>query len=190
MSQIHRMNNIDSKKYLAKQIYKVSLLKGNFRLRSGVTSNFYFDKYLFSSDPEILKNICMLMSDLIPSDTEIIAGLEMGAIPIATILSQVCGKPTVFVRKKPKAYGTCKLAEGAGIYGKKLVIIEDVVTSGGQVVLSVKELRGRGAVIDTVLCVIDRRESGESGNLAEHDLNLISLFKKSDLESAGSITPS
>ena len=125
-------------------------------LRSGQKSNEYFDKYLFESDPKLLVAIINEMKSLIPQNTEVIAGLEMGGIPIVTALSIETGIASVFVRKKAKEYGTCKIAEGVTINGKNTCIIEDVVTTGGQIISSVNELRNRGAKIDTVLCVILR----------------------------------
>ena len=101
------------KRELAKEIYNVSHLTGNFKLRSGSVSNEYFDKYLFESKTELLKSITEHLLKLIPHDTDILAGLEMGGIPIATSLSLKTDIPVVFVRKKDKDYGTCKLAEGA-----------------------------------------------------------------------------
>jgi orotate phosphoribosyltransferase len=122
------------------------------------------------------------MVPLIPRETEILAGLEMGGIPIVTMLSQVSNIPAVFVRKRAKEYGTCKLAEGAEIAGRRLLIIEDVVTSGGQIRLSAADLRGRKAVIEDVLCVIDR-EAGGAEKLAADGLALHALFRMSELKS-------
>ena len=144
------------KKELAKRIYEKSHLAGDFLLRSGQRSNEYFDKYLFESDPQLLMAIVKEMKLLVPQNTEIIAGLEMGGIPLVTALSIETGMASAFVRKKAKEYGTCKIAEGAEISGKNICVIEDVVTTGGQIILSVRELRNRGAKIDTVLCVIQR----------------------------------
>ena len=86
--------------------------------------------------------------------------------------------------KKPKKYGTCKLAEGGGVNGQKLVIIEDVVTSGGAILDAVAALRELGAEVDTVLCVIDREGTGKE-NLAKVGLTLLPLFTKTELEEAG-----
>ncbi|MBN2240910.1 MAG: orotate phosphoribosyltransferase [Dehalococcoidales bacterium] len=169
------------RKELAAKIYSVSHLTGEFILRSGQVSNEYFDKYLFESDPEILEEIAAQMTALIPESTEVLAGLEMGAIPVATMLSAKTGLPAVFVRKKAKEYGTCKLAEGADINGKKLCIIEDVVTTGGQIILSTKDLRGFGAVIEDVLCVIERGDRSY-GILAEEGLTLHPLFTMDELK--------
>ncbi len=123
----------------------------------------------------MLAQIAGLMKDLIPENIDILAGLEMGGIPVATALSIVSNIPCAFVRKKAKEYGTCKLAEGADVFGKKVCVVEDVVTTGGQIIESVKELRNRGALIDTVLCVIQRDDSATK-ILAKEDLRLLPAF--------------
>ncbi|MCB0270968.1 MAG: orotate phosphoribosyltransferase, partial [Calditrichaeota bacterium] len=125
-----------TKTELAKAIYDTCHITGEFLLRSGAISNEYFDKYLFEAQPEILKAVAEHLLPLIPKDTDLLAGLEMGGIPVVTMLSQLSGIPALFVRKEAKTYGTCKLAEGGDIAGKKLLIVEDVVTSGGQILLS------------------------------------------------------
>ena len=117
---------------LATAIYKTSHITGEFLLRSGTIANEYFDKYLFESDPVLLKEIARAMQSLIPNDIDALAGLELGGVPIVTMLSQVTSLPAFFIRKKAKKYGTSKLAEGGEVEGKKLLIVEDVVTSGGQ----------------------------------------------------------
>ena len=124
-----KMNRIE----LAKKIFQASHLTGTFTLRSGQISNEYFDKYLFESEPGLLAEIASHMSGLIPEETEILAGLEMGGIPIATVMSQVTGIPALFVRKKAKEYATCRLAEGGVVAGRRLVITEDVVTTAGRI---------------------------------------------------------
>lgn len=166
---------------LGERISAVSQLSGSFRLRSGTIADTYFDKYLFESDPELLQAIAQLMVPLIPADTEILAGLELGGIPVVTALSIATGLPSVFVRKEPKEYGTAKLAEGPDIGGRRLLIVEDVVTTGGQIVLSAADLRERDALITTAICVIDR-QAGGTENLAEADLELRSAFTRSDIE--------
>lgn len=166
---------------LAREIYNVSHLTGTFELRSGVISNEYFDKYRFESSPALLFEIANHIAKLIDSDYDILAGLEMGGIPLATAISSVTGKPCVFVRKKAKEYGTKKLAEGPDIRGKKLLIVEDVITSGGQVIISSNDLRALGAEITNAVCVIDR-ESGGSQKLAEAGIKLTSLFTMSEIK--------
>ncbi len=169
-----------TKQDLAKKIFEIAHLTGEFKLRSGQISNEYFDKYRFEAQPDLLRQIAKQMAPLIPAGTEILAGLEMGGIPIATALSLETGLPCVFVRKSAKDYGTCKFAEGLEISGKKVCIIEDVVTTGGQVVLSTADLRSIGAQINHVLCVIHRGPVFPEPKLSEIGLTLSPLFLKSD----------
>lgn len=165
---------------LAEKIYKKSHLTGDFLLRSGQRSHEYFDKYRFESDPVLLGEIAKKMAPLIPPDTEVLAALEMGGIPVGTALSLATGLPCVFVRKSAKDYGTCQLAEGAEIKNKKVCIIEDVITSGGQVLLSAADLRALGAQIENVLCVIDRGGEKAHVKLSESQLKMRSLFVRAD----------
>ena len=168
---------------LAARIYGVSHLRGEFRLRSGATSETYFDKYRFESDPVLLREIAEAMAGLLPADVEALAGLELGGVPLATMISQVTGLPALFVRKEAKTYGTCQLAEGGEIGGRQLVIIEDVVTSGGQVVDSCERLRDLGATVDVACCVIDR-DAGGTANLADRSIEMRALFSSEDLRGA------
>ncbi len=166
---------------LARKIYNVSYIKSNFKLRSGQISNEYFDKYLFESDPAMLAEIASHMLTLIPEGTQILAGLEMGGIPVTTALSLKTGIPAIFVRKKAKEYGTCKLAEGIDIADKRVCVIEDVVTTGGQIIMSVNDLRQLGADIKSVLCVIERDIKGGE-NLKKEGLKLLPLFTMEELK--------
>jgi orotate phosphoribosyltransferase len=174
---------------LAREIFNCAHLKGEFRLRSGQISNEYFDKYQFESDPRLLKKIAESMKDLIPTGTDYLGALEMGGIPIATALSMTAlsmltGIPVVFVRKEPKEYGTCKVAEGPPIKSKTLTLIEDVITTGGQVVQSAQDLRSEGAIVRDVLCVIDRSD-GKSEKLHAAALKHYALFTMAELKNAG-----
>lgn len=169
---------------LASRIYASSHITGEFVLRSGMVSNEYFDKYRFEADPVLLLDIATALAPLVPDSTEALAGLELGGVPIATVLSQVTGIPAFFVRKEAKSYGTCQLAEGGAVEGKRLTVVEDVVTSGGQVVISCGDLRERGAVVETALCVIDR-ESGGPAALADLGVELRPLFTMTELKQVG-----
>ncbi len=171
---------------LARRIYDRAHLEGEFRLRSGAVSTEYFDKYLFESDPELLRAVGGELVGLLPAGVDAVAGLELGGVPLATIVSQLSGLPTLFVRKAAKEYGTCRLAEGGEVEGRRLAMIEDVVTSGGQVVESWRALSERGAEVAAVLCVIDR-ESGGAEALASHGLELRSVFTMSELRSAAGV---
>lgn len=171
---------------LAKSIYQASYITGQFKLRSGQTSNEYFDKYRFESQPHLLKAIAQHMLPMLPSDTQALAGLELGGVPLATALSLESGLPVVFVRKQAKDYGTCLLAEGLGdLSGKKLFVIEDVITTGGQVIESAAALKKVGAEILGVLCVILR---GSGDELRAQQLNLKHLFTMTELKQFGDKT--
>ncbi len=166
---------------LARRIYQTAHLTGQFTLRSGAMATEYFDKYQFETDPELLGELAAHLQPLIPDNTDVLAGLELGGVPIATMLAHLCGLPTCFVRKEAKTYGTCKLAEGPDISGKRVLIVEDVVTSGGQIALSTQALRNLGARVSHALCVIDR-ESGGAENLAKEGIELRALFRMRDLK--------
>lgn len=168
---------------LARQIFHISHITGEFKLRSGQVSHEYFDKYRFEARPEVLREIAKHLAPLIPAGTEALAGLEMGGIPIATALSLQTGIPCVFVRKEAKEYGTCQFAEGFDVKGKKLCVIEDVITTGGQVVLSTKDLRGLGAEVNHVLCVIHRGD-GQEPKLQEMGLEMKALFNMKELKAS------
>lgn len=169
---------------LAAAIYNTAHITGDFLLRSGTRSTEYFDKYLFEAKPALLKAIAEHLAPLIPAGTEVLCGLELGGVPLATALSIHTGIPAAFVRKKAKEYGTCKIAEGSDINGKNILVVEDVITSGGQVVLSAADLRAHGANIVGAVCVIDR-ESGGADALKTIGINLTPLFTMTELKSAG-----
>ena len=180
---------IDARTSLAQRIYEASHLTGEFVLRSGRTSTEYFDKYLFESDPALLRDVATELVGLLPADVDALAGLELGGVPLATMVSQVSGLPTLFVRKEAKTYGTCRLAEGGEVDGRRLAVVEDVITSGGQVIESCRELRERGGDVAAVLCVIDR-EAGGAEALAAEGLKLRSAFTMSELNAAAGVAQS
>jgi orotate phosphoribosyltransferase len=165
---------------LAKAVFKISYLSGEFVLRSGKISQTYFDKYRFESQPHLLKSIAEKMVPFIPGDTEVLAGLELGGVPIAIALGLQTGIPVALVRKTAKDYGTKQFCEGLEVKNKRVLVIEDVVTTGGQVVKSTQDLRGLGAIVDTVLCVIDRSE-GKYELLTQASLKLVSLLTMQEL---------
>ncbi len=170
---------------LADEINAVARLTGTFTLRSGQIATEYFDKYRFEAQPALLARIAAAMAPLVPPDTEVLAGLEMGGIPIATALSMHTGIPAAFVRKQAKQYGTARLAEGSEVAGRRVTIVEDVITTGGQVVISTHDLRALGAVVDHVVCVIDR-STDNAAALTADGLQLHALLTRADLDAAES----
>ncbi len=166
---------------LAADVDACCRLTGEFTLRSGQVASEYFDKYLFESDPQLLARVVAQMVDLVPEGTELLGGLELGGIPIATVLSARLGLPALFVRKKAKEYGTCKLAEGPEVDGRRITIIEDVITTGGAVRDATDALRAAGARVDVVVCAIDR-SPGDDNPLADVGLEVRSVLTKAELD--------
>jgi orotate phosphoribosyltransferase len=166
---------------LAKRVVEVALRRGEFKLRSGQTSNVYFDKYQFEARPALLREVAKQLVPLLPADCEVLAGLELGGVPIATALSFETGLPVAFVRKERKSYGTCLIAEGAVVRDKRVCIVEDVITTGGAVLDSARELRAEGALLGTVLSVIFRGDP-QRDQFASEGLTRISLLSLADLE--------
>lgn len=165
---------------LARRVYEACHLVGTFRLRSGQISDAYFDKYLFEAQPGLLLDVATAMVGLLPA-CDALAGMEMGGIPLVTVMSQLTGLPSVFVRKQAKAYGTCKVAEGVPVHGLRVVAIEDVVTTGGAVVEGCRQLRDAGALVDTAVCAIERGEEG-AANLRAEGVRLRRVLSRADLD--------
>ena len=168
---------------LARDIDASCRLTGEFTLRSGQVSSEYFDKYLFESDPQLLARVVDRMVGLLPEDTELLGGLELGGIPIATVLSARTGLPALFVRKQAKEYGTCKLAEGPDVAGRRVTLVEDVITTGGAVRDATRALRDAGAIVEVVVCAIDRSPEGENP-LTDVGLEVRPVLTKAELDTA------
>jgi orotate phosphoribosyltransferase len=166
---------------LAKRMKATSFLTGEFKLRSGKISSFYWDKYRFESDPVLLSAVVDELQKLLPASFDKLAGLELGGIPLATGLSLKVGKPCLYIRKASKTYGTCNLVEGGFQTGETAVVVEDVITIAGQVCTSVRQMRELGLMVEHVLCVIDRQEGGR-GKLKEIGCTLASVFTLKELE--------
>jgi orotate phosphoribosyltransferase len=160
---------------LMRQIKSTALLTGKFELRSGLTSSIYLDKYRFESDPILLRAVIEELEALLPKKYDKLAGLELGGIPLATGLSLKTGKKCLYVRKVAKPYGTRNLVEGGFTPGETVVIVEDVITTAGQVCQSVKQIRELGLVVDHATCVLDRQQGGKE-NLARIGCTLASVF--------------
>lgn len=174
------MSDLDS---LARAIRDIAELNGTFTLRSGASSDTYFDKYRFEAEPSLLRRIAEAMVPLIPNEATVLAGLEMGGIPIVTVLGQLTGLPTAFLRKQAKTYGTCRYAEGVDLAGEQVVLVEDVVSSGGAILGQIARLKDDGIEPRAAVCVIDR-ETGARGALARVGVELSPLLTMSQIRSA------
>lgn len=167
---------------LARDVDACCRLTGQFTLRSGQLATEYFDKYLFEADPALLSRVVAQMVELVPPGTDLLGGLELGGVPIATLLSARTGLPALFVRKRAKEYGTCKLAEGPDVAGRRVTLVEDVITTGGAVRDATRALREAGAVVEVVICAIDRSPGGNP--LADVDLEVRPVLTKAELDAA------
>jgi orotate phosphoribosyltransferase len=173
----------DELESLARDIDALCRLSGEFTLRSGTVSNEYFDKFRFESDPLLLRRVATEMVALLPPGTEVLGGLELGGVPIATVLSSLTGLPLVLVRKAAKTYGTCQLVEGLDVAGRRVALVEDVISTGGAVRDGARELRALGATVDTVVCAIDQFE-GPEHPLAEVGVAVRPVLTKRQLNAA------
>jgi orotate phosphoribosyltransferase len=168
---------------LAAAIFAAAHLTGRFTLRSGQTATEYFDKFQFTSRVELLDAVSDALAPLVPSEVDVLAGLQLGGVPLAAALALKTRRPVVYVRLERKTYGTAKIVEGVDVRDRVVAIVEDVVTTGGQIALSAADLRAEGAVVSHALAVVDR-EMGGAENLATHGIGLHALFTANDLRTA------
>jgi orotate phosphoribosyltransferase len=166
---------------LGRDLVKASYLKGDFVLRSGKRSTRYFDKFLFETDPALLKRLGKQLSALVPSETQRLAAPELGAVLLGGAVSMETGLPLVLVRKEPKGYGTAKQLEGRVFPGDRVTVIEDVVTTGGDSLRSAQVLQDAGLNVIRLVVVLDRGEGGED-NIREAGIPYSPLFRIGDLE--------
>lgn len=144
---------------LARALREAAYLEGDFTLRSGRRSRYYLDKYLFETRPELLRELALRFAALTPPHIDRIAGAELGGVALAAATSLTIDKPFVIVRNSRKAdYGTGKLIEGRLDPGDRVLLVEDIATSGGQSIEAMKTLAAAGARVDGVVAVIDRQE--------------------------------
>ena len=165
---------------LASRIVDAAYLEGDFVLRSGRRSRYYLDKYRFTTAPSLLREIGQALADRLPAETRRVAGPELGAVPLATAVSLETGLPSVLVRGESKSYGTERRFEGILHPGENVVLIEDVVTTGGQAIESAQALRDSGANVSLVLVVVDREE-GAAEAMAEAGFRFEALFTSTSL---------
>lgn len=168
---------------LARDLADAAVLRGHFVLRSGAVSDYYIDKYLFTTRPDLLRRLAARLARLLPPGIQRIAGTELGAVPLATALSLETDIPAVIVRKEAKEYGTSRAVEGVLHAGERVVLVEDVVTSGGAALAALETLRGLEAEVVKVLAVVDREEGGAEA-IAQAGVPFEVLFRRRQLELA------
>ena len=148
------------------RLMQASFLRGEFVLSSGRTSTHYIDKYRFETRPDLLRDIARLLACALPEETTMLAGPALGGVPLATAVALETGIPFVIVRPEAKPYATARLIEGQMDRGERVVVIEDVVTTGAQAVRAARALEDVGGRVLLILAVVDRHEGGAAGVLA------------------------
>ncbi len=165
---------------LFEAVKEAALLRGDFTLRSGRKSKYYLDKYLFEAQPEILRELGERFAKRLTPKTTRIAGAELGGVALAASTSMACGLPFVIIRNAKKGYGTQKMYEGKLEAGDCILLVEDIATTGGQVLEAAKTISEAGAVVEKIVAVIDRQE-GARENIESAGYRFEALMTKTDL---------
>ena len=169
-----------SRAAVARRIAETAVLRGQFTLRSGRTSSYYLDKYLFSTQPDILRALGAMFAAGLPAGVTRLAGAELGGIPLVSAASMASGLPCVFIRNAKKDYGTAKQLEGRLEAGDVVVIVEDIATTGGQVLEAARVITAAGATVARIIATIDRQE-GARENIEAAGFEFDALFTVADL---------
>ena len=165
---------------LIKRIKETAYLEGDFVLRSGKKSKYYLDKYLFETCPDILKALGEEFAGHMTDDVTLIAGAELGGVALAASTAMATGKNWVIIRNSKKGYGTGKMVEGISKAGDVVLLVEDIATTGGQVLEAAKVITETGATVKKIVCVIDRRQGAEE-NIIQAGYKFESILTKDDL---------
>lgn len=171
---------------LGRLLLAVAYLEGDFVLRSGRRSKYYLDKYLFETEPRVLRGIVRELAGMIREDLargeryQRLAAPELGAVALAAGVSMETGLPFIIVRKEAKEYGTAKGMEGGWAQGERVAVVEDIVTSGGAALSAIRRLREAGMEVEDLYCVVDREEGGREAAAAE-GVRLHALFTSTSL---------
>jgi len=165
---------------LIKRIKETAYLEGDFVLRSGKRSKYYLDKYLFETCPDILKALGAEFARHITDDVTLIAGAELGGVALAAATAMETGKNWVIIRNSKKGYGTGKMVEGTLKKGDVVLLVEDIATTGGQVIEAAKVITEAGAKVKKIVAVIDRKQGAEE-NITKAGYEFESILTKDDL---------
>jgi len=153
---------------------------GEFELAHGGTSDYYVDKYRFETDPDCLSAIGSAFADQIDESVDAVAGVALGAVPLVAVTSVETGLPSIIVRKSAKEYGTGNRIEGSIEAGDRVVVLEDVATTGTSAREAAEALTEAGAEVTRVLVVVDREE-GARERLQDAGFEMDSLLTAADL---------
>jgi orotate phosphoribosyltransferase len=174
------LGEVMDKQQLTARIKEASYLEGDFLLRSGKRSKYYMDKYLFETQPDILKALGAEFGRHVSDDVTLIAGAELGGVALAAATAMETGRPWIIVRNSKKDYGTGKMVEGRLQEGDVVLLVEDIATTGGQVLEAAKIIASAGATVKKIVCVIDRMQ-GARENIEGAGHVFDSIITKEDL---------
>ncbi|MCB9850800.1 MAG: orotate phosphoribosyltransferase [Phycisphaerales bacterium] len=162
------------------RVKDTAYLTGHFVLRSGRTSNYYLDKYRFETQPDILQYLGAAFAEYRSPETTRIAGAELGGVSLAAAASLASGLPFLIVRNAKKGYGTEKFFEGILEKGDRILLVEDIATTGGQVLEAAKQLTEFGCTVERIVAVIDRQE-GARENIEGAGFQFDAILTSGDL---------
>lgn len=165
---------------LLARIKETAYLEGDFTLRSGKKSKYYLDKYLFETCPDILKALGEEFAKYVSDDVTLIAGAELGGVALAAATALAADKNWIIVRNSKKDYGTSKMIEGKISADDVVLVVEDIATTGGQVIEAAKIITELGAKVKKIVCVIDRKQ-GAQENITEAGFDFDRIITKEDL---------
>ena len=169
-----------NKEELAQRIRAVAYLEGDFTLRSGKKSRFYIDKYLFETQPDILAELGRRLAEKATDRTTLIAGAELGGVALAAAAAMSAKLPFLIVRNAKKDYGTGKMYEGRVQAGDVVLLVEDIATTGGQVLEAAKVIQSAGAAVEKIVAVVDRGQ-GAAQKIREAGFAFDALLDGADL---------
>ncbi|MFI8974204.1 orotate phosphoribosyltransferase [Nocardia asteroides] len=170
---------------LADRIRAAAVRQGKFTLRNGDTLDEYFDEYRLAADPVLLRDVAQALACMLPRQAEGVVAMALGGVPFAVTISAISGVHTSFFRPAPKPYGTRKQIEGHSVDGARVVVVDDVVRSGTQVLRAIDRLHDAGATVVAALCVLDRDLGGRE-RLAQYGIDLHALLTPTTLNSLDS----
>ena len=169
-----------NREQLLKRIKETAYLEGDFTLRSGKKSKYYLDKYLFEACPDILGALAGEFAKFVTDDITLIAGAELGGVALAAVTAIASDKNWIIVRNSKKGYGTSKMVEGVLTAGDVVLLVEDIATTGGQVLEAARIIKEAGGTVKRIVCVIDREEGAEE-NITAAGYEFHSIMTKTDL---------
>ena len=173
------------KKQLCQVLYKIGALKfGTFKLTSGKISPYYIDLRVVPSFPDAFHKICDIYLKLVNGSVgadnfKRIAGIPTAGIPFASVVAYNLNKPFLYTRPAQRTHGRERKVEGMLVSGDKVLLLDDLITSGKSLRKAASSIRAEGGVVEDAVVLIDREEGGKE-NLKKDGVRLHYLIKASE----------